>query len=529
MRILLLSTYELGHQPLGLARPAAHLIAAGHEVRCQDLAVEHLDDEAVRSAALVGISVPMHTATRLGVQVAERVRELNPEAHISFYGLYASLHADVLVGRLGDSAIGGEFEGPLVALAEALAPQEAPGAQPQVMGEAPNPQPSDAREAPTPQPQDVKAAPNPQPLRCAAQISASPTSPCAREGEQGGVPRLIPGVYTRAGDGGVYLGRQTFLLPRRDLLPPLDRYARVDLGTHQKLAGYVEASRGCAHRCLHCPITPVYGGRLRIVERDVVLDDIARLVRMGAEHITFGDPDFFNGIRHSLRIVEALHDAFPALTYDVTVKVEHLLEHREHLSTLARTGCLFIVSAVESVNDGVLAHLAKGHSAADVDEALRLTAAVGLPLRPTFLPFTPWLGLDGYLDLLAFVRSRGLMRHVDAVQLAIRLLVPRGSSLLGTPSLAPYAGDFQPETFSYRWSHPDPRMDTLQLAVAARVEEAAASGEEPEATLASIERLALRAAGRQLPVGGGAGERADMLLELPRAAFVPRLTETWFC
>src|SRR4051812_25513213 len=124
MRILLLSTYELGHQPLGLARPAADLLAAGPEVRCNDLAVDCLNEELIGWAELIGISVPMHTATRLGARLAERVRALNPTAHITFYGLYASLHADVLVGRLGDSAIGGEFEGPLVALADALSPKD---------------------------------------------------------------------------------------------------------------------------------------------------------------------------------------------------------------------------------------------------------------------------------------------------------------------------------------------------------------------------------------------------------------------
>lgn len=468
MRVLLLSTYELGHQPLGLARPAADLLAAGHEVQCQDLAVERLDEGLVGWAGLVGISVPMHTATRLGARLAERVRALNPGAHVSFYGLYASLHADVLVGGLGDSAIGGEYEGPLVALADAL--------------------------------------------DRAAGLSRN-LGP-------------VPGVRTPEHDGGVFLGRQSFRLPRRDVLPPLDRYARVDLGTHQKLAGYVEASRGCAHRCLHCPITPVYGGRLRIVERDVVLEDVEQLVRLGAEHITFGDPDFFNGIRHSLRIVEEVHGAFPHLTYDVTIKVEHLLEHREHLPTLARTGCLFVVSAVESVHDHVLAHLAKGHSAADVDLALRLTAEAGLPMRPTFVAFTPWLGLEQYLELLAFVRTRGLVSHVDPIQLAIRLLVPRGSSLYGTESLAPHVGEFDGETFSYAWRHPDPRMDALQREVAAAVEAVTCAGEAPEATLRTIERLALAAAGRPERAGGGA---ADAVLGLPTAAFVPRLTETWFC
>ena len=464
--VLLLSTYELGHQPLGLARPAADLTAAGHVVDCLDLAVDHLDEARVRAADLIGVSVPMHTATRLGVRLAERVRVLNPRAHLTFYGLYAGLHADVLLGRLADSAIGGEFEGPLVALAAALA-----GHRPE--GDGP-----------------------------------------------------IPGVRTIAWDGGVFLGRQAFGLPRRDLLPPLERYAQVDVGDRRKLAGYVEASRGCAHRCLHCPITPVYAGRLRIVGQDAVLNDVDQLVRMGAEHISFGDPDFFNGIRHSLRIVEALHAAHPGVTFDATIKVEHILEHREHVPTLARNGCLFLVSAVEAIQDHVLVNFQKGHTRADVVEALRITADAGLPMRPTFVPFTPWTSLDDYVGLLDFIADHGLVRHVDPIQLAIRLLVPRGSSLVGTPAMAPHLGPFDPETFSYRWVHPDPRVDALQEEIAARVEQAIRAGEDAADTFAAVVSLADAAVGpRHHPV---APTREPALVGVA-GGFVPRLTESWFC
>jgi radical SAM superfamily enzyme YgiQ (UPF0313 family) len=463
MNVLLLSTYELGHQPLALASPAAHLRAAGHMVRCQDLAVERLDPAAVRAARLVGISTPMHTAMRLGVRLAERVRALNPGAHICLYGLYATLHADVVVGRQADSVIGGEYETPLVALADRLAAgRAAPG------GEAP-----------------------------------------------------LPGVRLGEADGGVFLGRQRWQLPARDGLPGLDRYAHVETPEGPRRVGYVEASRGCAHRCLHCPLTPVYGGRLRIVDPEVVLADIAQLVALGAEHITFGDPDFFNGIRHSLRLVAELHAAWPQLTFDATIKIEHLLEHRQHLPALKAAGCLFVVSAVEAVHDHILAPLRKGHTAADVVLALELTRAAGIPLRPTFVPFTPWTRLDDYLELLAFIERHALVHHVDPVQLAIRLLVPRGSSLLGTPALAPYLGPFDPEAFAYRWRHPDPRMDALATAAAALVEEAARAGEPAVETFARLRALAHAVAARQPPPLNR--ER------LAAAPAVPRLTEPWFC
>ena len=130
------------------------------------------------------------------------------------------------------------------------------------------------------------------------------------------------------------------------------------------MVGYTEASRGCRHLCRHCPVVPIYNGQFRVVQPDVVLADIDAQVAAGARHITFGDPDFFNGPTHAMRIVEALHAAHPDVTYDVTIKVEHLLQHRDLLPRLADTGCAFVTSAVESIDDRVLRLLDKGHTRA---------------------------------------------------------------------------------------------------------------------------------------------------------------------
>ncbi len=60
-RLLLISTYELGHQPLHLASPAAALRSAGHEVRCFDLSVEDFDEGAAAWAEGIAFSVPIRT------------------------------------------------------------------------------------------------------------------------------------------------------------------------------------------------------------------------------------------------------------------------------------------------------------------------------------------------------------------------------------------------------------------------------------------------------------------------------------
>ena len=175
---------------------------------------------------------------------------------------------------------------------------------------------------------------------------------------------------------------------------------------------------------------PVYDGQFRVVQADAVLGDIRAQVAAGAQHITFGDPDFLNGPTHARRIVEALAREWPGLTYDVVIKIEHILRHAELMAVLRDTGCLFVTSAVESVDDAVLARLEKGHTRADFERAAAWLRDIGLPLVPTFVAFTPWTTIETYLEMLDAIERLDLVEHVAPVQLAIRLLIPDGSRLL---------------------------------------------------------------------------------------------------
>jgi radical SAM superfamily enzyme YgiQ (UPF0313 family) len=407
----LISTYDLGRQPFGLASPAAWLRRAGAEVICLDLSVSSLDEAAVREADVIAFYLPMHTATRLAVQLLPRIKALNPEARLWFYGLYAAMNAATL-GRLGAEAIfGGEFE-------------------------------------------------------------AAMASSIRRRGVE------LRGLRSDAlqPETWVALDRQDFITPERDGLPTLSMYAHLhDVDGSRRVVGYTEASRGCKHRCRHCPVVPVYGGRFRVVAREVVLEDVRRQVAAGAEHITFGDPDFFNGIGHALPLVRSLHREHPMLGYDVTIKIEHLLHHREHLPTLRETGCRFVTSAVESIDDRVLALLEKGHTRGDFLEAVRCCRDANLPLSPTFVAFTPWISPAGYHELLELIADLGLVQHVAPVQLAMRLLVPAGSRLLELAELRDRLGDFDERLLVHPWLHPDPEVDRLCERVQRAVREGCAA------------------------------------------------------
>ena len=455
MKILLLSTYELGRQPFGLASPAAWLRERDHEVTCNDLSREALSEQAAREAALIAFHVPMHTATRLALELLAPLRRINPTAHFCAFGLYAAMSREIFHANQVTSLFSGEFEQALVDLAD--------------------------------------------------QLSNSAF--------------LLP---PRPPASDISLARFQFKVPDRRGLPPLKSYAHLILpGGEHRTAGYTEASRGCKHHCRHCPVVPVYNGAFRLVHPEIVLADIRQQVAAGARHITFGDPDFFNAVRHAVPIVESLHREFPQLTYDATIKVEHLRKHAELLPVLRQTGCLFVVSAVESLDEATLLRLEKNHTRDDFFRVVELCRREKLTFQPTFVPFTPWTTLDTYLDLLEQLQRLELVESVAPVQLAIRLLIPEGSRLLELPEVRQLVGNFDPHSLAYPWSNPDPRVDKLAADLQDIV---AASDKQKQArseTFSQIWNAANLAGGRLIEL------RAMPLLA--SRATVPYLNEPWYC
>jgi hypothetical protein len=314
--------------------------------------------------------------------------------------------------------------------------------------------------------------------------------------------------------------RLAFLPPEREGLPGLAAYAALVTPEGPRVAGYSEASRGCKHTCRHCPIVPVYGGRFRVVPREVVLEDVRRQVAAGARHLTFGDPDFFNGPGHALPLVGALHAEHPGLTYDVTIKVEHLLRYADLLPELRATGCVLVTSAVEALDDGILARLDTGHTRADVARAAALLREVGLALNATFVAFTPWTTRRVYGDLLASVAELGLIESVSPVQYALRLLIPAGSRLLELEELRGLVGPFDPAALAHPWDHPDPALDRLQRAALRLAQGSGPRGERRADFFARLVAL----------TGELLGEAPPVTLEhlVPRPP-IPYMSEPWYC
>jgi radical SAM superfamily enzyme YgiQ (UPF0313 family) len=476
MHIALISTYELGRQPFGIVSPAAWLRKRGHQVTCVDLTRQSLDETAIRNAELIAIYLPMHTATRLAAQLIPTLRAQNPNAHLCCYGLYAPMNQEYLRSLGVATILGGEFESGLAHLADRLSKS--------------------------------------------SQNDTASQSGAASNGEVSvKMKQAVQPASPKQSEALISLERLSFEVPDRAGLPALAKYAHLVVpGDGYRVVGSTEASRGCKHLCRHCPIVPVYNGVFRIVSRDVVMADVRQQVAAGAQHISFGDPDFFNGIGHALQIIDEFHREFPQVTYDVTIKIEHLRKYEQHLVQLKETGCLFVISAVESVDDETLRRLDKGHTRADFLHVGRTLRELGLTLHPTFVPFTPWTTMDGYIDLLRVLHEEELTENVAPVQLGIRLLIPQGSRLLELAEVRAAVGPFDASSLVYPWKKEDARLDQLSETVQAIAAASDRNKLPRSAAFARIWQAAHAAAGVAAP-------------ELPvaKSAAVPFLSEPWYC
>ena len=405
LNIVGISLYDLGHQPLSLAAAAAIFKKNSCNFTLVDLSISKLDVDEIISADVILLSVPMHTAARMALSILPKLRELNSNAHISAFGLYAIQLEDALSENLLDSAFAGEFEPNLELLLNKYLYQN---------NEDLN---SDFWDKPK-----------------------------------------------------VDFSRQKFLVPERNKLPLLSEYAKIQYHNNEKINGYIETSRGCAHICSHCPVTAVYKGKFRVIDAKSILTDVDNLVNEGAQHITFGDPDFFNAPKHSLKIASIIKDKNPQLTFDATIKVEHILEYKDLIKTLDDLNFLYIISAFESTSDVVLAHLKKNHNLYDMHHVLDICRDANLFIKPTWIPFTPWMDYSDYVKMINFIVENDLVGLTPRIQYGIKLLIPKYSALFDGESLNAFDMQYSTASLNHEWSHENSDVEKLFTEVSQLIE-----------------------------------------------------------
>ena len=305
-------------------------------------------------------------------------------------------------------------------------------------------------------------------------------------------------------------------VPDRTILPSITDYSHIVDGSNNLIAGSVETTYGCKHECTHCPVPIEFKGMFKTFGTEKIITDVTNQVEEGAKHISFNDPDFFNGPKHALKILQLLNEKHPSITYDSTIKVEHILKYPDYFQELKNLNMLFVISAFETTNDHVLNILQKNHSFNDLNKAVELSLENNIDIRPTWMPFSPWTEQNDLISIIKLIENYKLRETVDPIQLTIKLLVPKNSLILKKPEMKEYLLDYDPASFSYAWQYKFPNIDNIQNELFTYVLQHESENEYTQ-YLGLVDILE--------------SHTNETLLNSEKYSqrIVPKLSETWFC
>ena len=305
-------------------------------------------------------------------------------------------------------------------------------------------------------------------------------------------------------------------VPDRTILPSITDYSHIVDGSNNLIAGSVETTYGCKHECTHCPVPIEFKGMFKTFGTEKIITDVTNQVEEGAKHISFNDPDFFNGPKHALKILQLLNEKHPSITYDSTIKVEHILKYPDYFQELKNLNMLFVISAFETTNDHVLNILQKNHSFNDLNKAVELSLENNIDIRPTWMPFSPWTEQNDLISIIKLIEKYKLRETVDPIQLTIKLLVPKNSLILKRPEMKEYLLDYDPSSFSYAWKYKFPNIDNIQNELFTYVLQHESENEYAQ-YLGLVDILE--------------SHTNETLLNSEKYSqrIVPKLSETWFC
>ena len=251
-------------------------------------------------------------------------------------------------------------------------------------------------------------------------------------------------------------------IPNRQIFPDISNYAHLVDGSNNLIAGSVETTYGCKHSCTHCPVPISFNGTFKTYSLEKIVSDVENQVNQGAKHISFNDPDFFNGPIHALKILESLNEKFPSITYDSTIKVEHILKYKKYFKELSSLNMVFVISAFETTNDLVLSILEKNHTSNDLNNSIEISQDFGIDIRPTWMPFSPWTELNDLSNIVKLIEKYELRETVDPIQLTIKLLIPKHSLIIKKPEINKYLGNYEKNSLSFKWKYENNDVEKLQ-------------------------------------------------------------------
>jgi len=267
----------------------------------------------------------------------------------------------------------------------------------------------------------------------------------------------VAALVTRSGMKPMPPRKRISVVPARDLFPPLVHYP-----AHHSpfgLMGNIEASRGCHHKCTYCSVYGAYDGKIAPYDVDAVVADAIALADEGVRHFCFIDAEFFNSRTIGIKAVERIVEAVGPCTFEMTTRVDHILDYGAELEHLVALGLKQVTSALEFPSDRILRIFDKNITVTDMKACIVRARELGFELKPTFIPFTPWIEYEELLGFEDFLDETDLARVTDPTALQTRLFLFKGSPLLASPWMADV--ETIDRGFYVDWRHADPRVENL--------------------------------------------------------------------
>ncbi|GKW07622.1 arsinothricin biosynthesis radical SAM protein ArsL [Pectobacterium carotovorum] len=406
MNVLLVSIFEGGYQPITISTAYQALVGevAVTDIEVLDIYVHGPDESKIRDRDLIFISLPLFDAVMPGVELLATIRRLNPDVKVCFYGQHATIHAARLTETGADFCILGDWELPMQSLVNA--------------------------------------------------ISAGGRGPLQGVMNRGDLTEPAP-----------FFSKKGFSVPERHVLPPLEKYPNKQLNKllgKDVIVGSTELARGCKHKCLYCSVYAAYDGRVIKIPVDIITEDVKNMVYGGMTHLTFIDADWFSSRHYGIEILTELHKTHPELTFDITTRVDHIIENESRMELLRDLNVRIITSALEFPSENVLKIFNKQVTVSDTEKAIRIMKSSGIMLNPTFIMYNPWAGIRDMEHFHEWIDGVNLRDDIDPIQFETRLSLYKGSPLLLSDDIKNVS--LIEHDFHYDWAHSDPWVDELYAA-----------------------------------------------------------------
>jgi radical SAM superfamily enzyme YgiQ (UPF0313 family) len=328
--------------PLSILFLAESLIKNGYSPVLLDMQVDEFDEKMLADVICVGISTLTGEQITYGIQIAGKIRKINPDIPLVWGGIHPSIMPDqTIMHPLVDYVIYGEGEDAFPILVKTLASGK----------------------------------------------------------EIGEVPNLV----FKSKNGIVSTPRLDFIqFNKTNNLP----YDLLSLSKYQTATRFeYQSSRGCPHGCLFCYNKGFNDFKWRSKESSIVLDELEQIEkRFNPQYLFFVDDEFFINKRRAQEIISGMMQRGLDFQWKAAIRIDTINSYdADMLELLDKSGCMELPMGAESGSDRILSLVKKKIRRKDIIDSAQKTKGMRLVPQYSFMSGFPTETTDDLRQTIACI------------------------------------------------------------------------------------------------------------------------------